>query len=78
MNEFADKTPEQVASILKSKALGVKRNAEIKCWPIIFEAKQREDAGTETFWTAVVRALVEGSEDPKVPDTSPVSRSLAA
>jgi hypothetical protein len=74
----ADKSPEQVASFLKQKARGIKRNAEAHCWPIIFEAKQREDAGREAFWTQVVRALLEGTEDPKIDDHSPTDRRLAA
>lgn len=77
-DDFAGKSPEQVASILKAKARGVKRNAEEQCWPIIFGAKRREDAGTEAFWTDVVRALLEGTEEPRVDTNDPRLRRLAA
>lgn len=78
MNEFQGKTPEEAASILKSRARGVKRVAEEQCWPIIFEAKRREDAGTEAFFTEVVRALLEGTEQPRVDTNDPRVRRLAA
>lgn len=63
---FADKTPERAASILKQQANGIKRNAEMRIWPLINRAKQAEDAGTVAYFTAVILALLENREEPKV------------
>lgn len=78
MSEIELKSPAHAASVLKSKARGVKRTAETQCWKMVDQYKEEENEQGVSFWVEAVKCLLEGSEDPRVPDSEPVKRPVAA